>query len=235
MFRDIVEPSIRVGRKRKIVLPLSIITHLLLVAGVILTSLLAPGALPMPVARALAFVSRDVVLPPSLPPAPRRRVDMKMPVANLNPEAAPLEAPNGITPENIVDSTPALIGEIEPTGNLLGKFAEGVFAPVPPPPLPSEPAVPIRIGGNVRPPTKIKDVRPVYPTIAQAARVEGLVIIEATIGPTGKVLDAQLLRSIPLLDAAALEAVRQWEYTPTLLNGTPVPVLMTVTVRFALR
>jgi protein TonB len=61
------------------------------------------------------------------------------------------------------------------------------------------------------------------------------VIIEATIGPTGTVQDARILRSIPLLDAAALEAVRQWEYTPTLLNGVPVPVLMTITVNFTLR
>jgi protein TonB len=75
----------------------------------------------------------------------------------------------------------------------------------------------------------------VYPRIAQAARVQGVVIIEATIGPTGSVQDARILRSIPLLDAAALEAVRQWEYTPTLLNGMPVPVLMTITVNFTLR
>ena len=65
--------------------------------------------------------------------------------------------------------------------------------------------------------------------------MQGVVIIEATIGPTGRVQDASILRSIPLLDAAALEAVRQWEYTPTLLNGMPVPVLMTITVNFTLR
>ena len=57
-------------------------------------------------------------------------------------------------------------------------------------------------------------------------------IIEATIGPNGKVQDARVLRSIPLLDQAALDAVSQWEYSPTLLNGVPVPVIMTVTVNF---
>ena len=67
-----------------------------------------------------------------------------------------------------------------------------------------------------------------------SARVQGLLIIEATIGITGKVEDAKILRSIPLLDAAALDAVRQWEYSPALLNGTPVPVIMTVTVQFTL-
>ena len=71
-----------------------------------------------------------------------------------------------------------------------------------------------------------------YPAIAQSAHVTGAVIIEATIGPDGKVIDAKVVRSIPLLDQAALDAVRQWEYTPTLLNGVPVPVVMTVTVNF---
>ena len=78
-------------------------------------------------------------------------------------------------------------------------------------------------------------VRPQYPSIAQSARVQGVVIIEATIGPNGRVADARVLRSIPLLDAAALDAVRQWEFSPTLLNGVPVPVIMTVTVNFTLR
>jgi protein TonB len=65
--------------------------------------------------------------------------------------------------------------------------------------------------------------------------VSGIVIIEATIGPTGDVLDAKVLRSIPLLDAAALDAVRRWRFTPTLLNDKPVAVVMTVTVEFKLQ
>ena len=92
-----------------------------------------------------------------------------------------------------------------------------------------------RVGGNIKQPTKTKDVRPVYPPIAQSARVQGIVIIEATIGPNGKVQEAKVLRSIPLLDQAALDAVKQWEFTPTLLNGVPVPVIMTVTVQFTLQ
>jgi TonB family C-terminal domain len=92
--------------------------------------------------------------------------------------------------------------------------------------------VPIRVGGRVQTPNKIKDVKPVYPAIAQSARVSGPVTIEATIGPDGKVADANVVRSIPMLDQAALDAVRQWEYTPTLLNGVPVAVLVTVTINF---
>jgi TonB family protein len=91
---------------------------------------------------------------------------------------------------------------------------------------------PVRIGGQIKAPTKIKDVKPVYPAIAQSVRVAGVVTIEATIGPDGKVVDAKVVRSVPLLDQAALDAVRQWEYSPTLLNGVPVPVLVTVTINF---
>ncbi len=90
----------------------------------------------------------------------------------------------------------------------------------------------VRVGGKIRAPTKIKDVKPEYPAIAQSAGVSGTVIIEATIGPDGKVMDTKVLRSVPLLDQAALDAVRKWVYTPTLLNGVPVPVVMTVTVNF---
>jgi protein TonB len=116
-------------------------------------------------------------------------------------------------------------------GGVVGGVVGGIEAPPPPPP----PAAPVRVGGNIKPPTKTRDVRPTYPAIAQSARVQGIVIIEATIGPSGKVTDAKVLRSIPLLDQAALDAVRQWEFTPTTLNGVPVPVIMTVTVQFTLQ
>jgi protein TonB len=93
----------------------------------------------------------------------------------------------------------------------------------------------LRVGGNVKTPTKTRDVRPVYPPLAQSARVSGMVVVEVLIGPDGRVQDAQVLRSIPLLDAAALDAVKEWEFTPTLLNGKAVPVIMTVTVNFSLQ
>src|SRR6185295_3761944 len=119
-------------------------------------------------------------------------------------------------------------------GGVIGGVVGGIPEAPPPPPPPPPPAAPVRVGGNIKPPMKTKDVRPSYPPIAQSARVQGVVIIEATIGPNGKVQDARVLRSIPLLDSAALDAVRQWEFTPTLLNGVPVPVIMTVTVQFTL-
>jgi len=93
-------------------------------------------------------------------------------------------------------------------------------------------AAALRVGGKIKAPVKIKDVKPVYPALAQSAHVTGRVVIEATIGTDGTVIYAKVLRSIPLLDQAALDAVMKWEYSPTLLNGVPVPVVMTVTINF---
>ncbi len=93
----------------------------------------------------------------------------------------------------------------------------------------------LRIGGDIKAPKKIRDVRPAYPAEALAARVTGVVIIEARIGPDGSVTNAHVLRSIPMLDQAALDAAMQWKFTPTLLNGQAVPVIMTMTVSFTLR
>ena len=90
----------------------------------------------------------------------------------------------------------------------------------------------IRVGGQMRPPIKTKEVAPLYPAIAQSARVQGDVVIEATIDDEGKVADARVLKSVPMLDQAALDAVRQWEYQPSLLNGIPTAVVITVTVKF---
>lgn len=90
----------------------------------------------------------------------------------------------------------------------------------------------VRVGGRVRPPVKIADVAPVMPEQAARAGVRGIVIVEITIGIDGTVSEARVLRSIPMLDAAALEAVLQWRYEPTFVDGQPVPVVMTVSVPF---
>ena len=116
--------------------------------------------------------------------------------------------------------------------------AQGAVGPPPPPPPP--PPMPpfvdgvqaIRIGGAIKTPTKIRDVMPVYPPEALDANVAGMVIVEALIDAQGNVHNTQVLRSIPMLDQAALDAVKQWQFVPTLLNGVAVPVVMTVTVNF---
>ena len=102
-----------------------------------------------------------------------------------------------------------------------------------PPPAPA-PRAPVRPGGAITAPTKVHDVAPVYPQMARDSRIQGIVIIQATIGMDGRVINAEVLRPQPFLDQAALDAVRQWRYTPTQLNGEPVAVIMTVTVNFRL-
>lgn len=95
---------------------------------------------------------------------------------------------------------------------------------------------PASIRDETKQPTKIRDVRPQYPLVAQEQGLQGAVIVEAVISPTGCVAEADLARSVGTpLDVHAVAAVSQWRYTPTLLNGVAVPVIMTVTVNFALK
>jgi TonB family protein len=135
-------------------------------------------------------------------------------------------------------------------GGVTGGVKEGSLfdAPAPPPPPPPPPSgsgpssnkssldpTALKVGGAISPPRRLVNVNPVYPPDAKEARVQGVVILEVLIGQDGKVENSRILRSIPMLDQAAADAVRQWEFTPTLLNGNPVKVVMTVTVNFTLQ
>ena len=93
----------------------------------------------------------------------------------------------------------------------------------------------LRVGDQIKEPRKIRNVPPVYPDIAKQVHVQGVVTLEATISAEGVVTWVKVVRGVPLLDQAAVDAVQQWRYTPTLLNGVAVPVIMTVTVAFRLR
>jgi TonB family protein len=100
-------------------------------------------------------------------------------------------------------------------------------------PSPGDPAY---VGGKIKPPRKTKNVTPIYPQSMQTNRVEGVVVIEATISASGCVTGAKVRRSVAIpLDLAALQAVLGWRFTPTLLDEKPVPVIMTVTVNFRLQ
>lgn len=93
----------------------------------------------------------------------------------------------------------------------------------------------VRVGDGVERPRLVRRVTPVYPADARADGVQGLVILETTIGTDGKVASVDVVRRVdPRLDSAAAEAVAVWEYTPTLLNGEPVEVVMTVNVTFSI-
>jgi TonB family protein len=101
---------------------------------------------------------------------------------------------------------------------------------------PSSPPRPVDGDANsgMRAATKVKHVSAVYPPAAREAKVGGAVMVEARIGADGRVIDALVLRSIPELDQAALDAVKQWEYVPLLVNGVPTPFTMTTTIQFSL-
>jgi protein TonB len=238
LFGDVVEPSIKIGDRRGYTVPLSIAAHAFLIAAAIIVPLVVTDSsmLPTPSAMFTFVTAADPPVPPAALP---RIAAARKPLPVSNPYVAPLEPPPDIAPERPVQATGEPFRGLENTTGLVpGGGGEPLAAPPAPPPALARPAdtpAPVRLNSGVRGPTKIKDIAPAYPRMAQAARVQGVVIIEATIGPTGAVQDARILRSIPLLDAAALEAVRQWEYTPTLLNGQPVAVLMTITVNFTLR
>ena len=123
----------------------------------------------------------------------------------------------------------------------LGATENSQGVPPPPPPAPRKhqiikwtPDGVLHVDGAGDPPRQIKHVAPVYPPLARAAGIAGVVVLEAVVGPEGRITHARVLRSLPLLDQAALDAVKQWEFTPTLLNGEPVPVLMTLTIDFRL-
>jgi len=111
---------------------------------------------------------------------------------------------------------------------VLGGVVGGVVSPV-------EAVAPVRAVGEIKPPKLIKMVQPVYPEIARKAGVEGIVILEVTTDQSGRVANVRVLKSVPLLDQAAIEAVKQWLYEPIVIDGKPRPIVFTVTVNFQLK
>lgn len=234
LFESVSTPPAGVGSGSRLTVPLSLAAHALALLALVVVPLVATSRLPLP---------REVVGVmlggPTLPPEPPRPVPPRVaarPTTPINPDAAPLEAPEGITAERPrpaeLDLSLGDPGTAAGAGVVPGLDAvPAVVEPLPPP----LPRAPVRVGGSITAPRKVHDVPPSYPAVAQAARLEGLVIIQATIGVDGNVVDAQVLRPDPLFTQAALDAVRQWRYSPTSLNGEPVAVVMTVTVSFRLR
>jgi len=220
---------------RRFVCLVSIAVHAAVIAGAFIAQLFTVGPLPIPHA-AIAFAEMMPVhiVDIPLPAAPRRAA-----AASTSASAAPMEAPETIAPasaaasnRNAPSDSTAIAGVEQGAGGGIGGLGvvDGIV-PLPPPP---QPHAPVRMHSGLRQPQKIVHVPPKYPAAAQAARIGGVVILEAVIDTAGGVQSVKVLRSIPLLDQAAIDAVRQWRFTPTLLNGQPVPIIMTVTVSFTL-
>ena len=149
---------------------------------------------------------------------------------------APTVAPTGITAETGLENPTTSFGPIGSTqGVESGLGAVDSIGPVDHGRPARSAAAAVRWHSGIEAPKKIADVTPVYPPLARSAGIEGVVVLEAIIDAHGNVTSVQVLRSIPLLDQAAIDAVGQWKYTPALLNGKAVPVIVTVTVRFAMK
>jgi protein TonB len=194
----------------------------------------------------IAFVAPPpaVVAPPPPPPPPAATqasaVKARVPASA---QVVPVEAPAEIAAETPqpAGSDTGVAGGVEGgvpggvPGGVVGGLAGEVLPPPPPPPPAPVVRGPVRVGGELQAPALLKRVGPEYPELAMRAQVEGVVILEAIVDRQGRVEDVHVLRSIPLLDNAAKAAVRQWQYSPLLLNGQAERFIVTVTVSFTLK
>jgi periplasmic protein TonB len=232
LFRQVVDPRPSTRPSRFSALPVSVGLHALVLFALIVIPLLAADVLPL--VQDPGTLEMPAILVPTPPTPPPPVGSRTVPSTAVNPNLAPFEAPNGIREEQLIPDTTPVDVSAPPTGVV--SFGEPlpsdtIVVDTPPP----RPSAPVPVGRLLKPPVKIRDVAPVYPEMAIRTRIEGIVIVEAIIGPTGDIQDAKVLRGKPFLDEAALAAVRQWKYTPSTLGGVPVPVIMTVTVTFTFK
>ncbi len=240
----------RSPRLRSLVIAFSAVSHCfvggvafaVLIPGPVLPSLIEPPC--------TEFTTTRLMLRwPMVPPAGRTKPGPSIVRASLHP------------PENTIDGDRDVVAqpregdddEREPgndlalhggvAGGVCGCIAGALVAgsvgglqglPVEPLVLPRLPSEPLRAGAGGPTPVKIVDVQPIYPRLARAARIQGVVILDATIDETGRVVDIRILRSIAPLEHAAIEAIKQWRYQPAVVNGRAVAVVMTITTSFRL-
>jgi protein TonB len=207
-----------------------------LILGIlILIPLIYTEALPK------AMLSTLLIAPPPPPPPPPPPAVVKTivkPVARLI-QSGKLMQPRAIPKEVAVfkeaELPPDVITPGGATGGVFGGIpGQGMVAAVAPPP--PKPAAPTRVkqGGNVTAASILNQTRPVYPALARQARIQGNVVLHAIIDKDGKVAQLEVISGHPLLVQSALDAVKQWRYKPTLLNGDPVEVDTTITVTFTM-
>ncbi len=245
MFDDLLESSVRRPRTNK---PWAVVVSVLVQAGflaiVVLVPLIYTEALPRAMLTTL-LVAPPPPPPPPPPPAATPVVRVK-PVARLM-QAGVLRAPTAI-PKNIAMikeeelppdvSAVGVVGGVPggvpggQAGGVLGGILGGVASGGPPPPR--ETPRRIRVGGQVQQAKLISQPRPIYPPLAKQARIQGTVRLQAIIDKDGSIVQLEVVSGHPLLVQSAMDAVRQWRYQPTLLNGEPVQVVTTIDVVFTL-
>ena len=239
LFEDLVDSGAKRDKTaQSYTLPVSIVIHVIVLIAVVVVPLLSSAELPEPAAAVKAFFVDPQAAPPPPPPPPPpapKAAQAPRPVQQVEQQpdkfTAPVATPDQVKPESVdVGIEGGVPGGVE--GGVPGGVVGGVVGGLPDAPPP--PVQAVRVGGQIKEPKKVHTVNPSYPDIAKQARVQGIVILECTIDAQGRVSDVKILRGIPLLDAAATDAVKEWRYEPTILNGVPVPVIMTVTVNFKL-
>jgi protein TonB len=227
--------------------------QILLVGVLILIPLIRYEVLPS------TQLTSFLVAPPPPPPPPPPPAAAPVKIVKVIPrqfDAGKLMAPKEIPKEIAVikeDELPPQTGAVGVVGGVPGGVPGGApggviggiigsvptAAPPPPPPKVEEKPKPkpvqrIRVGGNVQAARLVNQPRPVYPPLARQARIQGTVRFNAIIGKDGRIENLTLVSGHPLLVPAATEAVKQWVYKPTLLNGEPVEVVTQIDVNFTL-
>src|SRR5688572_16717229 len=243
MFDLITGSATHIPSKPAVPVLVSIAAQAGLVAAVLAPVLLVTGQLPH-VPTMMAFVAAAPAPPPPPPPPPAPAAKTPSPPTakpTSSPDAAPVAEPANIAPERAVDEgDPGVAGGVE--GGIPGGVVGGVLGgllteipPPPPPPPPAEPRAPVRVGGQIQAPTLLHRVEPVYPVLAVHANIRGTVILEAIVAADGHVASVTVLRSAHrMLDDSAVAAVRQWQYSPVILNGIPERFVLTVVLSFNL-
>jgi protein TonB len=228
----------------------SFIGQIALIGLAILVPLIGTDTLP----RRLCWISLPEP-PRALPHRPAQAVvkraaavpfQMNRPVFQA-PSAIPARAVTLQDPDVVPAASDAIgvsggFGDATGSGNSVIDRLLSTSGAAPPPPAPVvrrsvQPAAPkrIQVGGKVQEGKLISGPRPIYPALARQARVEGTVRLEAVISRDGAILDLRAVSGHPLLIPAALDAVRQWVFRPTSLNGVPVEVATVIEVNFMLQ
>jgi len=244
MFEDMVECSPKRKKTNKPwTVVVSMVLQVLFVSILLLIPLIYTEALPRTMMATLLVAPPP---PPPPPPPPAAAIIKVKPTVHL------IQAGKLIQPKAIPKDVKIIKEEAEPPdvgfsavggvpGGVPGGSAGGVIGGViggmagsnlPPPPKPAVSR--LKVGGNVQAAMLLNKVQPVYPPLARQTRVFGTVKLHAIIGKDGTVQQLEVLSGHPLLVQAALDAVRQWRYRPTLLNTEPVDVDTTIDVIFSL-
>jgi periplasmic protein TonB len=226
---------------------ISVLGHSFVVVLLILLPLLYTHAIDLP-----QFEKTLLVAPPPPPPPPPPAVAhvIQQPPKSFFTQGklfAPKFIPKQIAQvkEEAPPPAPTMSGAVGgvpggvPGGQLDGMLGgilggSGQAPAPPPPPAPVAHKGPYRVGGKVQAPQLIRQVQPIYPPLARQARIHGEVVIESVIDEQGRVTQMKVVSGSPLLVQAAMQALEQWRYQPTLLNGQPIAVDMLVTVHFDL-